>query len=206
MVITRPALAFAATFIAGMLPLTGTFGADLTLAAKPSEVQRASRTAPRQGGGKDLAAKTQNPGKDGKRVEKKRRHSHQISTYSLLNNPSFKHGTGINGKSRLGGSHSGMGLGTGVDYTTPASAAPVQPTNISGMTPGSGYKLDADNGTGRAFDCRDKTSNTGPARREMTACYVHKLDKSWKTQTYVSRRSADGNSGWGGGLALGYDY
>jgi hypothetical protein len=35
---------------------------------------------------------------------------------------------------------------------------------------------------------------------------VHKLDRSWKAQTYVSRRSADGNTAWGGGLAVGYDY
>ncbi|MEN3291517.1 MAG: hypothetical protein V7642_770 [Burkholderiales bacterium] len=206
MVITRPALAFAATVIAGMLSLTDAFGADLTLAAKDAEIKRAIRTAPRQGADKGAAAKTRNQGNDGKRVEKKRRHSHKISTYSLLNTPSLKHGTGISGKSRLGGSHSDMGLGTGVDYTTPASAAPVRPKNTSDMTPGSRYKLDADNGTGTSLDCRDKPSNTSPARREMTACFVHKLDKSWKTQTYVSRRSADGNSGWGGGLAVGYDY
>jgi hypothetical protein len=203
MVIALPALAFAATFMVGMLPLTNAFGSDLTLAATASEVQRANRTASRQGGQKDLAAKTQHPGKQGKRVEKKRRH--KISTYSLLNDPSFKHGTGLNGKSKPG-SHSGMGLGTGVDYTVPAGTAPVQQKNVPGATPGPGYKLDADNAAAPSFDCRDKPANTSPGRREMTACFVHKLDKSWKTQTYVSRRSADGNSGWGGGLAVGYDY
>lgn len=201
MLITRPVLALTVTCILGVLPAITAFAADLTIvsttAANTAKQKRAHRERPEAAKGKnEMAAR--------KRPEKNRRK--KISTYNLLSNPAFKHGTGVSGKARFGPANNGMGLGTGIDYANPGSAAPVQPNNISGMPPGTGYKVDPANGASASFDCREKSMSAGPGRREMTACFVHKLDKSWKTQTYVSRRSADGNTAWGGGLAVGYDY
>ncbi|HJV50841.1 MAG TPA: hypothetical protein VJ652_05265 [Noviherbaspirillum sp.] len=44
------------------------------------------------------------------------------------------------------------------------------------------------------------------ASLEVTACYVHKVDKAWQTQTYVTKGRTDGNPVWGGGLSVGYAY
>lgn len=65
------------------------------------------------------------------------------------------------------------------------------------------YKPEPADNTGIAFDCRKKPSLV---TLEVTACYVHKVDKAWKTQTYVTKGLADSNPGWGGGLAVGYAY
>lgn len=190
--ITRSALALTASCALGMLPPPMTFAADLTIAATSvSSQKRSARPEARQAA---------NGAKNRKRAEKNRQP--KISTYSLLKDPAFRHGTGISGKPRFGAAD-GMGLGTGIEYVNPENASPRVPD-----TPSSSLlkiKTDPAMSTG-SFDCRDKAGSPAPGRREMTACYVHKLDKSWKTQTYVSKRSADGNTAWGGGLAVWYDY
>lgn len=201
MLITRSALALTATCMLGAFYGTPAFAADLTITSTRTDDQKGAGRAPSKAAKKQIAAHR-------KGAEKKQRQ--KISIYNLLGNPAFKHGTGVSGKTRLfGNANSGMGLGTGIDYMPPRSVAPVQPNSVSNMPLGTGYKVDVPdsaNTPSASADCREKFSNAGPNRREMTACFVHKLDKSWKAQTYVSRRSADGSTAWGGGLAVGYDY
>lgn len=60
--------------------------------------------------------------------------------------------------------------------------------------------------SGVAFDYREKYPHTSFNERELAAFYIRKLDKSWKTQTYVSRGFFSGIAEWRGGLAVGYDY
>jgi hypothetical protein len=138
-----------------------------------------------------------------KRSDKSRRR--KIATYRLYNDPLFKHGGALTSKGKPATAGSDMGLGTGIGYTALGNPASISPRSVFSEGPSTGYKVDATN-SAVAFDCREKSSNASPTRREMTACYVHKLDKSWKTQTYVSRRLSDGSADWGGGLAVGFDY
>lgn len=58
--------------------------------------------------------------------------------------------------------------------------------------------------TDMAFDCREKSVK--PLRRELTACYVHKVDKAWKARTYVTKKLVDNIPTWSGGLSLDYAY
>jgi hypothetical protein len=209
MLITRSALALTATFMLGPFIGMPGYAADLTIANVREVSQKgAKRDRPEAAKGPNSAQISAN---SGKRAEKKQRKN--ITTYNLLANPAFKHGTGVSGKARFGAAN-GMGLGTGIDYIPPHSTPPVQPNGVSNTPFSSGYKGDLDktvktasnNTPSASADCREKFSSVGPNRRDMTACFVHQLDRSWKTQTYVSRRSADGNNAWGGGLAVGYDY
>jgi hypothetical protein len=200
MLFTRSAVALTASCMFGVFPGTCASAADLTIASTPPGSQKGAKREPSK------AAKGQIAAKNRKRPEKDQRK--KISVYNLLGNPAFKHGTGVSGKTRFG-TASGMGLGTGIDYMQSRSVAPVQPNGVSNMPLGTGYRVDVPNNVNTpnaGSDCREKFANAGPNRREMTACFVHKLDRSWKAQTYVSRRSADGNTAWGGGLAVGYDY
>jgi hypothetical protein len=149
---------------------------------------------------KDALAKAENM----KRHDKARRR--KIATYHLFNDPLLKHRGAATGKTGFAAANSEMGLGTGVGYPISGSAISPQPKNGFNAPFATEYKTDSANNAGVAFDCREKAATASPTRREVTACYVHKLDKSWKTQTYVSRRFADGSPDWGGGLAVGFDY
>lgn len=199
MLITRPALALTVTCMLSVPPLTAAFGADVTIpvTATQTKEKRIQR--------EDAKAATGNHGAATRKRPENKRH-HKISTYSLLSDSPFRHGTGISGKPRYSSPDMGMGLGTGLHQSPLRGTAPDAPKNKDRMPLGSGYRTDDANSASATVDCREKASPTSPGRREMTACFVHKLDRSWKTQTYVSRRSADGNTAWGGGLAVGYDY
>jgi hypothetical protein len=192
MYIARSALAFIASCVLGMLPPRIAFAADLTLASASAN----SQTRPVQ----LEAAQKKNAAKTRKRAARVRQ-AKKISTYSLLTDPGFRYGIGVSGKPRFSADR-GMGLGTGIDTLNPSSASPFIPS--PSVAPPI-IRTDPLSSAG-SFDCPDKPRNPGPGRREMTACYVHKVDKSWKTQTYLTKRSVDGNTAWGGGLAVGYDY
>jgi hypothetical protein len=192
MSITRCAVALAATCILGPLPLKAVLASDITI---PTGAAAAPKRAVPD---RPQSARVQKTAPGRKRAEKTSRR--QISSYNL-DGPALKHGSG---KTGLAASHGGIGLGT-VGYTSLSGGPSLGRNNLSGVPLGTGFKADAANNT-NGSDCREKTANTGPRRSEMTACFVHQLDRTWKTQTYVSRRSADGNTGWGGGLAVGFDY
>jgi hypothetical protein len=180
----------------GLLPAVAAVAADLTIPNGAAVTQKRANT------GRPQASKAQKTAPGRKRTEKKSRN--KISSYNL-SAPGLKHGTRISGKTGFGPGNGSIGLGTGLD-TKSSGGSSLGPNNLSATPLGTGFKADTANNTGGNADCRETPAKAGPRRREMTACFVHKLDKSWKTQTYVSRRSADGNTGWGGGLAVGYDY
>lgn len=120
----------------------------------------------------------------------------RIITYNLYDDPVFKLAGAVSGK-RPGASAADTGtLGTGVGFAQPS--APNALPAVASMKAG---ERDSE---GIAFDCRGKSASTGPWRPNVTACYKYRLDKSWKTQTYLSKGVFDGNSDWGGGLVVTY--
>lgn len=137
--------------------------------------------------------------------EKHRRHEKfrkgKITSYSLSSDPAnlaFKYGSLSFGRERRlalenGSQGLGSAWGNGISAMPPALPLPID----------QGVRQEAGDNPGIAFGCGKKSRLASP---EVTACYVHKVDKAWKTQTYVTKGLADSNPGWGGGLAVGYAY
>lgn len=66
-------------------------------------------------------------------------------------------------------------------------------------------RTEAADSAGIAFGCRERPFS-GQNRREVTACFRHSVDRSWKAQTYLSRGIVEGTQTWGGGMSIAYDY
>ena len=122
-----------------------------------------------------------------------------IVTYNLFHDPVFKlNGAVADKRQFIAPNRPGMG---------PAYPAMVNPLpGAAGKAAlGALIKDEADN-AGTAFGCRERPFSTPSSRREVSACFALQIDKSWKTQTYVTKGYAEGSQTWGGGLALGYHY
>ena len=121
---------------------------------------------------------------------RERTQSRKISTYSLFHDPLFKSHTAAIAPYRSGAASTIRNLDTGV---------------VGGTTGQANFMAQQPESASTVFDCGEK-SFFDSARRELTACYVHRVDKTWKTRTYVTKGLADSNPGWGGGLSIGYAY
>ncbi|WP_420473908.1 hypothetical protein [Noviherbaspirillum sp. ST9] len=123
----------------------------------------------------------------------------RIVTYNLFQDPVFKLNGALADKRQLGmppafdrHGHSRPGLAAKV------SAAPVNVPEL---------KLPEPESAGVDFGCSDKPFRNRAKTPELTACYKHSVDRSWKTQTYLSREyTTDGTQKWGGGVAVRYAY
>lgn len=210
MAIRRAALLLLTTGVLGGLPAAPVVAMDLTIAPAPATFRAAPKPSAvarkqerDQNAGKTyLAARPLARKRGGSNANEKGRRYRKITTYSLFSEPALRHGDpgagarpGLRPANRISGL--GTGLGYGIAGSQPATAPqPVQPSadTLSGL------QAESD---GIAFGCREKSSLVA---REVTACYVHKVDKAWKTRTYVTKGLADSNPGWGGGLSVGYAY
>ncbi|HZW20992.1 hypothetical protein [Noviherbaspirillum sp.] len=113
--------------------------------------------------------------------------SRRIVTYNLFQDPEFKLKGALADKRQLG--------------VAPVPA--LQPANAADKNV---LKLQEPDTSGIGFGCSDKPFGNAKTR-ELTACYKHSVDRSWKAQTYVSRETtAEGNQKWGGGMAVRYAY
>lgn len=129
-------------------------------------------------------------GKDGQR---------RIVTYSLFGNPLYKPNVVLGEPRALGAAPRIAGLGTGLGSSVAGNADAARAR----------LALKPEDGTDNAgvvFGCREKALGAIPRMYEVTACYRHNVDKSWKAQTYVSRGFVEGSQHWGGGLSVAYAY
>ena len=118
----------------------------------------------------------------------------QIVTYNLFQDPVFKLNGALADKRQLGVPHA-------ADRVSLAPRAAQSPSASSAL------KLPEPESAGIDFGCSDKPFRSGARTRELTACYKHNVDRSWKTQTYLSREyTTEGSQKWGGGLAVRYAY
>lgn len=211
MAIRQAALLLLITGVLGALPAIPVIAMDLTIAAGPptsSAAPKPSSTARKQGrdqnAGRSYATAGLLARKRGALIAgEKGRRFRKITTYSLFSAPALRHvdpadgaRPGLRPASRI------SGLGTGLGYSIAGSQPATTPNAVRNpsFVAMSGQPAESD---GIAFGCRE---NSSLAAREVTACYVHKVDKAWKTRTYVTKGLADSNPGWGGGLSVGYAY
>jgi len=113
--------------------------------------------------------------------------SRRIVTYNLFQDPQFKLKGALADKRQLG-----------------VPPVPVlQPANGADKNV---LKLQEPETSGIGFGCSDKPFGNAKTR-ELTACFKHNVDRSWKAQTYVSREyNPEGGQKWGGGMAVRYAY
>ena len=156
--------------------------ADLSIGPK------AGKQADARGARKGPAGKARRNDKDAPR---------KIVTYKLFQDPVFKLNGTLADKRQLDVPPVFERLGQG----HPVLKAPANAASQAGA-----LKLQEPESTGIDFGCGDKPFRSGARTRELTACYKHNVDKSWKTQTYLSREYTEGSQKWGGGLAVRYAY
>lgn len=136
------------------------------------------------------AAKAKRNDKDGQR---------QIVTYNLFQDPVFKLNGALTDKRQLGLPAKGVGHAPLIQ-ASPFYKPPLGPAKATDL------RLQEPETAGIDFGCNDKPFRTSAAAREVTACYKHSMDRSWKAQTYLSREYTEGSQKWGGGLAVKYAY
>lgn len=71
---------------------------------------------------------------------------------------------------------------------------------------GLSYKLNQTTSTGIMADYRQATINTADPLREITAFLSHKLNATYKLQSYLTHGYSDASTDWGAGLMLGYNF
>lgn len=152
-------------------------------------------------GGRQAEAGKRPDAREAMKVSKARRNDKEaprrIVTYNLFQDPVFKLNGALADKRQLGAPHATD------KYAQLGNALRPAPNPIHA----SPLKLQEPEISGLDFGCGDKPFRPGANMREVTACYKHNVDRSWKTQTYLSREyNAEGSQKWGGGLAVRYAY
>ena len=127
----------------------------------------------------------------------------RIVTYNLYKDPVFKLNGAVADKRHFGAPHVLDKFGTGFGNSVPAAPLLRPGTRLAGAPE---LKVGEPENAGIDFGCRDKPFRGTAVRKELTACYKHNVDRSWKTQTYLSREYVEGSQKWGGGLAVRYAY
>jgi len=172
--------------------------ADLTLSTKFSK-QANARPAVDKRAGQRIGARGQ--GDKAKRHDKDAQR--RIVTYNLYQDPVFK----LNGA--LADKRQPVAP-TALDRfpSLPAHSITLGPSVREAGRPANAtaLKLQEPESAGIDFGCSDKPFRGSGITRELTACYKHSVDKSWKAQTYLSREYTEGSQKWGGGLAVRYAY
>ncbi|HYD60830.1 MAG TPA: hypothetical protein VEC35_10770 [Noviherbaspirillum sp.] len=126
----------------------------------------------------------------------------RILTYNLYQDPLFKLNGAVTDKRHFGAPHVLDKFGTGFGNSVPAVPS-MRPTRQAALPE---LKVAEQESLGIDFGCGDKPFRGRAVTKELTACYKHDVDRSWKTQTYLSREYVEGTQKWGGGLAVRYAY
>lgn len=178
------------TLSAVVLAVASTAAALAAVPCRAVESGSAAKAAALKRGEMRDAGKVQNKARRNDKEAPRR-----IVTYNLFQDPVFKLNGALADKRQLG-------LPSAFDrHTHPGHAAKAPPNNATAL------KLPEPESTGVDFGCSDKPFRSSAKTRELTACYKHNVDRSWKTQTYLSREySTEGSQKWGGGLAVRYAY
>ena len=134
-------------------------------------------------------------------------------------------GAGLTGKIKLPTGDETRGLGTGstdvsaqadlfktfgattlfggVGYTAFGDSPIARFDDVANASLGVMQRIDADR-LGLALDARQAGSPFPLAQRELSAFWIHRVDRSWRVHAYVLKGFADGSPDWGGGISTGY--
>lgn len=150
------------------------------------------------------------------------------ATYEAYSNKAANFGIDLTGKVKFGTADADKGLGTGkndytaavdlykgfgawtvfggVSYTWLGSSQYIRLNNVFGANVGASYKLNQQSSIGAYYDYREKASNAGASRSELTGYYSYKFASAWKAQAYVSKGFSDGSPDWGVGASVVYSF
>lgn len=168
---------------------------------RAADLSIAAASFPAAGSGHAATAKKATGGtKAGKRhvtrLEKDRRAAparpQRIVMYNLSGDPVFRMPGALDDKSAFP-PFASTRAESAVYLPAMTSAAPAMPASA-------GNADDA----GIGFDCHAKRAYPGALPRTVTACYKLRIDKGWKTQTYLSKGFAASDAEWGGGVSVSY--
>jgi hypothetical protein len=135
-------------------------------------------------------------------------------------------GIGFTGKVKLPTGDETLGLGTGstdvsaqidlfrridattlfggIGYTVFGESPVARLENVPNVSLGLIQRLGADDSVGLALDLRQAGSPAPAAQRELSAFWIHRVDRRWRMQAYLLKGFADGSPDWGTGLSAGY--
>lgn len=150
------------------------------------------------------------------------------ASYEAYSNKAANFGIDVSGKVKFGTASADKGLGTGkndygvgvdmykgygawtlfggVSYTWLGSSQYIRLNNVFGANVGASYKLDSASTIGAYYDYREKASDTGFARSEVSGYYSYKFASAWKAQAYVTKGFSDGSPDWGVGATVVYSF
>lgn len=120
----------------------------------------------------------------------------KIVTYKLYHDPVLRLNGALGASGQAGMPQSLVARGAAAGAAMPRPAPPAM----------AGLRLKEPEIEGIDFGCSDKPFRGSGIKRELTACFRHSVDGSWKAQTYVSREITESSQKWGGGLAVRYIY
>ena len=148
------------------------------------------------------------------------------ATYTLYG-ADDRSGAGLTGKVKLPSGDENLGLGTGstdfsaqgdlfktfgdttffggLGYTVFGDSPVAQLDNVANSSLGLMQRLGADR-LGLALDARQAGAPFPLAQRELSAFWIHRVDRAWRVNAYVLKGFADGSPDWGGGVNAGYAF
>jgi hypothetical protein len=192
------AIALLASVLGPFAPFAAGFALAADLSIPPAS--KSAKTLQKPAADKRSAQKAALTKADkAKRQDAQRR----ILTYNLYQDPHFKLNGAMADKRHFGAPHVLDKFGTGFGSSVPA--VPLMRPGTRQAAPPE-LKVAEQESQGIDFGCGDKPFRGRAVTRELTACYKHNVDRSWKTQTYLSREYVEGTQKWGGGLAVRYAY
>lgn len=146
------------------------------------------------------------------------------ATYQLFYDQTQRFGMDVSGKIKFGTADQNKGLGTGqndyrvgvdaykgagnwtlfggVGYTDFGSSAYIPLSNGADANVGAGYRVDASDNVGAFYYYRQRISNYGYQRKELTGYWNHHFDKHWELQAYALTGFSNGSPDWGGGAMI----
>ncbi len=145
--------------------------------------------------------------------------------YNLYYNKEYKFLINAEGTVNFGTASESKGLGTGkVDYSfklnlfkvfdsfTPYSKVGYkvygspQLKNVIFTSAGVVYKLNSTVSTGVNYSWREKVTDTGAEKHQLTGFSSQKITKKWSIQEYIIKGFSRSTADWGGGISISYGF
>jgi hypothetical protein len=149
------------------------------------------------------------------------------ATYQLFYDKQDRFGMDLGTRVKFGTADANKGLGTGANdyrvgldafkgmgqwtlfggagYNDFGSSKYIKLKNSVDANLGAGYRFDASNNIGAFYYYRQRISDNGSARKELTGYWNHHISKDWEVQMYALTGFSDGSPDWGAGATLKWD-
>ncbi len=145
--------------------------------------------------------------------------------YNFYYNKAYKFLINAEGKVSLGTASKSKGLGTGkIDYSFKLDFFKVMDTltpytkvgykvygssrlnNVFFVSAGLVYKVNSIVSTGVDYSWREKVTNRGAEKHQLTGFSSQKLTTNWSIQEYIIKGFTRSTADWGGGISVNYGF